>query len=293
MSKVVFTWKQHSEYDDEPGVRYNFPKQYLARVRQAVGDWSVWHELHDRGHGRSAYVSLARVVDIVPDPRRPGWHNAILSDAVDLPVPVPVIAPDGPIEARLEALPGTNRRPSIRDSVRLLPDNEFDRIIRASGVGMEPSAESLPGFAEEQAPYGPRQVELASRAVRDAMFRRRVLDAYGSRCALTGLRLINGGGAAEVEAAHIMPVSEGGPDKVRNGIALTRSVHWMFDRHLITFDDDLGLVRTAMLDPDARRFLGNVSHLRPPEHALDRPSPVFLRHHREQTLEKQARFLAR
>lgn len=292
MTKVVFTWKQHSDYDDEPGVRYNFPRQYIERVRQAIGDWSVWHELHDRGRGRSAYVSLARVVEVEPDQRHAGWYYAVLTDAVDLPVPVPVIAPDGPFEARLKALPGTNKRPAIRDAVRLLPDREFDRILQAGMSGSHDPGWSS-GFREDQAAYEPRRIELSSRAIRDSMFRERVLRAYGSRCALTGLRLVNGGGAAEVEAAHIVPVAYGGPDKVRNGIALTRSVHWMFDRLLITFDDDLGLIRTAMLDAEARRFLGNVSHLRPPGHDLDRPSPIFLAHHRERAMRKEAAFLGR
>jgi len=48
-----------------------------------------------------------------------------------------------------------------------------------------------------------RVAQLTSRIVRNRLFRRLVLKAYDKRCAITGLKLINGGGRAEVDAAHI------------------------------------------------------------------------------------------
>ena len=61
----------------------------------------------------------------------------------------------------------------------------------------------------------------------------------------TGLRLVNGGGRADVEAAHIWPVAEGGPDIVQNSIALSATCHWLFDRHLISLRDDYGRCSTS------------------------------------------------
>jgi hypothetical protein len=63
--------------------------------------------------------------------------------------------------------------------------------------------------------------------MRDANFRYHVCGAYENRCAVTGLAIINGGGRAEVQAAHIWPVAAGGPDVVQNGIALSSTVHWL------------------------------------------------------------------
>ncbi len=65
-----------------------------------------------------------------------------------------------------------------------------------------------------------------------------VVSAYDERCAVSRLRIINGGGRAEVEAAHIWPFADGGPDVVRNGLALSATCHWLFDRHLISLSDD-------------------------------------------------------
>src|SRR3546814_4281262 len=76
---------------------------------------------------------------------------------------------------------------------------------------------------------------LVNRKIRDANFRNHVLDAYENTCAVTGLRIVNGGGKAEAQAAHIWSVAGGGPAIVQNGLALSATAHWLFDRHLITF----------------------------------------------------------
>jgi len=89
---------------------------------------------------------------------------------------------------------------------------------------------------------------LVSRTVRDRQFRKRVLDVYDCRCALTGMKLINGGGRAEAQAAHIMSVEAGGPDVVTNGIALSGTVHWMFDRGLISLGDDGGILLSRKIN---------------------------------------------
>ncbi|SEI66561.1 HNH endonuclease [Sphingobium sp. AP50] len=83
---------------------------------------------------------------------------------------------------------------------------------------------------------------FSSRIVRNRVFRRLVLRAYDERCAITGLKLINGGGRAEVQAAHIRPVEANGPDTINNGLALSGTAHWMFDRGLISLSDELEIL---------------------------------------------------
>jgi len=39
-----------------------------------------------------------------------------------------------------------------------------------------------------------------------------------------------------------MVVEHRGPDSVRNGIALSGTVHWMFDRGLLSIDDDYAML---------------------------------------------------
>lgn len=64
-------------------------------------------------------------------------------------------------------------------------------------------------------------------------FRERVLMAYGLRCALTNLPLLD-----LLEAAHIIPDSEGGSASVQNGIAMSTFHHTAYESNLMGIDPD-------------------------------------------------------
>jgi putative restriction endonuclease len=118
-----------------------------------------------------------------------------------------------------------------------------------------------------------------------------VLKAYDRRCAFTGFQFINGGGVAEVEAAHIKSVADRGPDVVQNGFALSRTVHWMFDRGLLTVADDATILLSNYInDVDGvRKILLPNGRAKFPEILHNRPDPAFLRWHREHCFKGVAR----
>src|SRR5690606_18352871 len=101
-------------------------------------------------------------------------------------------------------------------AVRALSPSDFTRIVSAGLADENPLLPRTdlavePVLRDERAPIvfdeaQERVSAIVSRIVRDRVFRRIVLRAYDERCAVTGLKLINGGGRAEVEAAHIRPV---------------------------------------------------------------------------------------
>src|SRR6202000_595994 len=181
-----------------------------------------------------------------------------------------------------------------QSAVRPISPSDFNRII---DIGFEERVPLLPrldddlssaGFDEEQAPFKfdqqrDRAGVTMSRIMRDRVFRRVVLRAYDERCAITGLKFINGKGRAEVAAAPIRPVEANGPDIVSNGIALSGTAHWMFDRGLISLSDDLEiLVSRQTNDPDSVKSIINKSgRAHPPQRASERPHPHFLQWHRE------------
>jgi putative restriction endonuclease len=139
------------------------------------------------------------------------------------------------------------------------------------------------GFAEPEADFLRPIVEsVVARPFRDQAFTRQVRAAYDNRCAVTGLRLINGGGRPEVQAAHIRPVASAGPDSVRNGLALSGTAHWMFDRGLLAIDDNLViLTMTRGLPDDVVRLIVPDRRLRVPADSVLQPHRQFLRWHRE------------
>jgi putative restriction endonuclease len=111
---------------------------------------------------------------------------------------------------------------------------------------------------------------------------RAVRAAYDNRCAISGIRLINGGGRPEVQAAHIKPVASNGPDSIRNGLALSGTLHWLFDRGLVSVSDDHEILVAEKHVPDqVLRMLNANRKLITPAEASLRPNPRYLKFHRE------------
>lgn len=291
MANAIFTTKPDPAYDDTPEEKYHFPKQYLSRVEQAVGDWIIYYEprrpdqsLSGTG-GRQMYFAMARVIRIEPDPARSDHFYAYMADYLEFAEPVRFRQSGRLLESFLQNPDGSTNPGAFINAVRLLPRQEFEAICQ---LGMAPaiSDAGLGGelaVAETQDDYaGPRPVIATSRLVRDAAFSRVVRNAYDRTCAMTGLKLINGGGRCEIEAAHIRPVEENGPDSPRNGIALSRTVHWMFDRGILSIADNGQILIAEKLVPDmVRRLLNSDGRIISPRDSSLSPHRVFLRYHRE------------
>jgi putative restriction endonuclease len=297
MPKAVLTTKISPAYDDLPEERYHFPRTYLRQVEQAVGDFIVYYEprrasaeASSRG-GRQAYFAVARVTGIQPDPARPDHYYAGIADYLDFDRPVPFRDGVHYYESALRRDDGETSKGAFGRAVRALPDPEFDLILRAGFAADDPLAALAPsaaggrrGFEEPpQADFERPIIErLIARPFRDQAFARQVRLAYDNRCAVTGLRLINGGGRAEVQAAHIRPVASHGPDSVRNGLALCGTAHWMFDRGLLAVADDFSILTVKSgLPEDVERLLLPDRTLRAPSDAATQPHRQFLRWHRE------------
>lgn len=258
MTKAVFDTRASSGYDDDIAHRYHFPDRYLPDALKAVDDWVVYREPRRNG-GREGYVSVAKLVSIAPDPARPRHSYATMTDYLPFDAVVPLRRSAGFYEVRLQQVKSPSRMGVALQgkSVRTISDGEFGAIARdgfrdtldpanAIRLGLDPRHADPSTLVLTQAePIVQERLVgqfLVSRPIRDAVFRRSVLDAYDNRCAVTGLRILNGGGKAEAQAAHIVPVADGGPDVVQNGLALSGTVHWLFDRHLISLTDDFGLL---------------------------------------------------
>jgi putative restriction endonuclease len=294
MAHCIFMHRSDSIYDDSPAVQYQFPKQYLERAKPSVGDWILYLEPTKVRRSRG-YFATARVQKIIPDPSVPDMYVALIepNSYLEFPNPVPFNDIDGPIERGLmNELGKISGR--AQSAVRPISASDFNRIFDRGLTESEPLLpredvfQPLSGFEEGQAPYvfeqeRVRVEQLASRTIRDRAFRRIVLRAYDERCAVTGLKLINGGGRAEVNAAHIRPVEANGPDTVHNGIALSGTAHWMFDRGLISMSDDLQILisRQANDHDGVRSFINRTGYATPPTDLRSRPHPQFLAWHRE------------
>lgn len=288
----VFIHREDSIYDDSPAERYQFPSQYLRRVEACIGDWVVYYEPVKVAETKG-YFAVAKVQEIIPDPSAAGMYLAIIEPGsyLDFVKPVPFSDSEGVIESGVLNAQG-RLSGRAQSAVRALSSEDFNRIIQKGLDDTEPllpradDTSAADGFYEAPASFQLQQERirvstLMSRIVRDRVFRRIVLRAYDERCAITGLRLINGSGRAEVMAAHIRPVEKSGPDIVSNGVALSGTVHWMFDRGLISLADDLEILDSRQVnDLDSVLALIKDRRARPPNRPSDRPHPHFLEWHR-------------
>lgn len=157
-----------------------------------------------------------------------------------------------------------------------------ERVALAELVGLPP---------EEIAPGEPGAdpvlvQEIAGRG-REARFRLRVVAAYRYTCALTGYRLTTIDGTTIVDAAHIHRFADSGNNDPRNGLALCKNAHWLFDEGLWTLSDACEVIVAAdslsESGPEGMRLAPY--HGKPlavvPTDPVTRPDPVHLSWHRQ------------
>ncbi|MFM2355718.1 MAG: hypothetical protein RLZZ528_1454, partial [Pseudomonadota bacterium] len=283
MTKLVLLHRVDSIYEDEPDRVYDFPKIYLKAVREGVGDWAIYYEPVKAG--RRGYFAAAKIDRIIPKPNADGRYLAIIEPGSYLPFDqeVPRLLANRPLESALAAQDGTPMAGgAVQRAVRTLPEREFAEIIRR---GLPQDLEQTEAnryvtgdhqAAEEALVFERPVIErLTSRPYRDVAFRRKVREAYNYRCAISGLQLRNGGGRPEVNAAHIRPVEQKGSDSVRNGLALSGTLHWMFDRGLLSVADDWSILVSGNKVPNevAARLVHPGMRLMLPADRRDWPHP--------------------
>jgi putative restriction endonuclease len=132
-------------------------------------------------------------------------------------------------------------------------------------------------LADAQQPFVPiranvQRVPVARAAIaRDAAFRETLLVQYQQRCAVSGLALATAT-EIEVQAAHVVPLARGGPDEPRNGLTLTSTLHWAFDRGLFGITD----ARTVLVPARVQTMAENQWLVQFHNHPVAQPATAAL-----------------
>lgn len=87
-------------------------------------------------------------------------------------------------------------------------------------------------MAEPKQRYGTKY--LVEARLGQGAFRALVIDAYDRRCAISAEKTV-----PVLEAGHIKPYSESGPNSPKNGLLLRADLHILFDQGYITVNDKL------------------------------------------------------
>jgi putative restriction endonuclease len=297
-----------SNYADRPD-SYEFPRQYLKYfdplVRREAMVAVIYEPRGDRNEGRMAYVGWATLESppVVSDRRNSRGqvlHTVRYADRYrEFDRIVPREATGEPVETWLRALErgrprnvatfGRAVRPLTEDDLQLIMTLGFPNGVERFNAEVPSGHQIAEAVALEE-----RSRRLVTALQREARFRDEVLSAYDHRCLLSGLAV----GASPshayglLDAAHIRPVGSQGADTVANGLALTPTLHRLFDKGLFTLvyrRSDLE-VRTSprLVDEMVRGRegfalrLANGLSAELPTNALARPSREALDYHQSQ-----------
>ena len=201
-------------------------------------------------HADSVPVGVLRQLSLPPDPQYSveglalvtGWENGYFL---------------------LEGIPSAGVVPPSTQVTQLLAAQQDDAVD--SGFF---SPQDLPDARER----------VAASIVRrrgQPEFRQKLLEAYDSRCAVTGCDVVE-----VLEACHIVPYRGPSTNDPRNGILLRADLHTLFDLGLMAFDFVTGAVIVSdRLEGTDYGWLSGAKLAVPSEPAL-RPSREALEHRR-------------
>lgn len=166
-------------------------------------------------------------------------------------------------------------------------ENEFDANLVAEKISSLPIKKPQWYLDDDErisSQRGRETIRQVKQRQNQWIFRQMMLKNYGSACCLTGLPVLEA-----LRASHIVGWSEN--EKTRllptNGLCLAATYDAVFDKHLITFDDDLRMV----LSPLLREYCTNTAfentfrHYEGTQlqcHVRFPPDKVLMARHREQ-----------
>jgi hypothetical protein len=136
--------------------------------------------------------------------------------------------------------------------------------------------------ASPEEAFDPKDVEDGRRRVLAAVlrrqgqpaFRRALLKAYGSKCAMTNSRT-----PWVLEAAHITPYMGASTNTLPNGLLLRADIHTLFDLGLISIDPDKREIRVSKMLAGSGYSKLDGRKLTEPKVASSRPSAAALKEH--------------
>ncbi len=100
----------------------------------------------------------------------------------------------------------------------------------------EAAFEEFHPFVKEE-----KSIYRVSKVNREQTFKKIILEQYDHACSVTGMKF-KYHNIVEAQAAHIISKSRNGSDDPRNGLALSSTAHWAFDKGIFTISDQYEIV---------------------------------------------------
>jgi hypothetical protein len=195
-------------------------------------------------------------------------------------IPLATVAPVLSFESnadRFAVRQGRIRGQQVR-AIRLLTERSAKQLELLWSHRQSPELENVSTFEVPEADSRVKTLREIAIRPEQAEFRRRVVNAYDGRCAVSGCGVL-----PALSAAHIAPYSGPNSNHPQNGILLRLDLHALFDAGLIRVSPATFRVTTdaALNDSEYSRYNGRSLHvpsspdLRPSKQALSRRSQLL------------------
>lgn len=165
---------------------------------------------------------------------------------------------------------------STRDEVGLHLWQQIEMVLNRYLTSAPTTKDSFM-VAEEIPQYG--NPILSKVRIGQGAFRLSVIDAYNKRCAITGEKTL-----PVLEAAHIKPFADAGPNRIDNGLLLRSDIHKLFDNGYITVTSDFKIEVSKRIRDEfdnGREYYQyhGKNLLTLPSVEIDKPSLLYLDYH--------------
>lgn len=95
------------------------------------------------------------------------------------------------------------------------------------------------------------KVVLKKSLVRNAFFRKAVVQIYDYKCAFCQMKVMNSLRQNIVDGAHIKPFAEFFDSRVNNGLSLCKNHHWAFDQGWFSINDEYRIIVASDLEEES------------------------------------------
>lgn len=145
---------------------------------------------------------------------------------------------------------------------------ELEEYFQNGGVASSAEAVSMPKPVVDERTFSSILTRRGQK-----QFREKLLRAYNGQCAITGCSV-----ESVLEAAHIVPHSEGQSYEISNGILLRADMHTLFDLFLLSVDPGNGKIK---LSPELQNCYPSLEDrlMQVPDNPNELPSASALREH--------------
>lgn len=235
---------------NDPGRNYFKPEDIVVIARMKLGnEETVYRILHFPAARKGSEYQV--IEELIKKSRIGGGHALLLLDQV----------------------PFIDLAQQIVSIEKIIPDEVADEVLREKVLTERITLEPLP-------PEVMTEEFKFTRMIRENSFRDLLLYFYDYKCAVT-CTAIRYKGLLNIQAAHIIPDKYGGPAHPRNGIPMSRDIHWAFDKGLFTLKENYEIIvhEEVRHDPSLATISGKKIIL--PEDTRAHPSLHSIGWHRE------------